>query len=104
MTLRLDQQEQSNELHLVGPIEISDSAQLKQMLIDSLASGKDLLIELSSASELNVTALQLLLAARREAISLNIDFRVVNVVSDELSRSMNEAGFGELEELFSTKS
>ena len=63
MPVNLDQGEAQCVIHLEGEIDISSAAELKKLLLLALQSGKELRLDLERATELDVTALQLLWAA-----------------------------------------
>ncbi len=67
MPVTLDQNENFCLLHLEGEIDISSAAELKTLLLHGLASGRELRVDLERATDLDVTAMQLLWAAEREA-------------------------------------
>jgi anti-anti-sigma regulatory factor len=72
VTLKLDKDESA--LCLDGQIDIASAAELKKALLDALSAGKKLSISLEGVTDLDVTAVQLLWAARREAQSKRIGF------------------------------
>ena len=54
-------------LRLEGDCGLAAAAELKALLLEGLASGKSLEVDFRAAEEIDVTVLQLLWAARREA-------------------------------------
>lgn len=63
------------------------------MLIEAISSGKDVQLYLAQASDLDVTAIQLLWAARREADKAGASFAVAGDVPGNIGRVVCEAGF-----------
>ena len=76
MPVTLDQSEEIRSIHLVGDMNIASAAELKNLLVESLASGTDLRVDLERATSLDITALQLLWAAERKAEVTGTGFRV----------------------------
>ncbi len=63
------------------------------MLIEATSSGKDVQVELAHAGDLDVTAVQLLWAAKREAENVGVGFANAGVVPGDIGRATSEAGF-----------
>jgi anti-anti-sigma factor len=80
-------------LKLEGEIDVSCSAELKRGLIEAISSGKEVQLDLAQASDLDVTAIQLLWAARREAEKTGVSFVVAGDVPENIGRAVCEAGF-----------
>jgi anti-anti-sigma factor len=66
-------------LELEGDVDISSSAELKDVMMAAIASRKELAIDLHLATDLDLTAVQLLWAARREAKDNGTVFALVKV-------------------------
>ena len=62
-----------------GDVDIASAAELKAMLIAAISSGKEVQIDLEGASDLDVTAVQLLWSAAREAGKAGSSFAAVHV-------------------------
>ena len=93
MPLTLDQGEAVCLIRLKGEIDITTAADLKKLLLRALASGKDMCVDLERATELDVTALQLLWAADREARGSGRSLKLAGPVPAELLAAVNNAGF-----------
>jgi hypothetical protein len=78
-------------LRLEGDYNISSAAELKAALLDGLASSKELELDLEGAGELDITFLQLLWAAEREAGRAGP--RLVCRVSETAGAAARGAGF-----------
>ena len=76
-----------------GQINIASAAELKKLLLEALASGRELRVDLDLATDLDVTALQLLWAAERAARGASKGFTLSGRVPDEIAIAMAEAGF-----------
>ena len=93
MPITGDQSEAGWLIRLEGEISISSAAELKRLLIEALGSGRDSRVEVEHATELDVTALQLLWAAEREARGLGRGFTRVGRLPEEISVALGDAGF-----------
>ena len=73
MGVTLEQEETLNLLRLEGAVEIGCAAEFKGLLAQALASGRALRISLEGATDLDVTAVQLLWAAERKAKKAGVE-------------------------------
>ena len=67
MSVTLSHGEDSSYVRLEGAIDIADAAELKVALLEALERGKAVEVVLDETVSLDVTAVQLLWAAQREA-------------------------------------
>ena len=74
MGVALEQGEESSTIRLEGAIDIALAGELRAALLAALTSGGELLIALGGATDLDVTAMQLLWAARRMADASDVRF------------------------------
>lgn len=74
-------------------IDIASAAELKSVLLDSLKAGKAVVVTLQADAGLDVTAIQLLWAAEREARSSGIGFTLDGEVPEPVATALKEAGF-----------
>jgi anti-anti-sigma factor len=93
VSITLDRKEGQCLIHLEGAVDIASAAELKALLLEALASGKDLRVDLERTSELDVTALQLLWAAERAAGGSGVGFSLSGRVPEEISVALRDAGF-----------
>lgn len=101
MPLTFDDRVTSCLLKLEGEIDVVCAAELKRMLIAAISSGKEsggesgkeVRLDLTRASDLDVTAIQLLWAARREAEKAGAGFAIAGEVPGNIGRAFCEAGF-----------
>jgi len=91
--ITLEQNEVESVIRLEGAISIPLAAELKQMLIQALSEGKGLRIDLESCTELDITALQLLWAAEREARKSSAVFAAAGSVPEEITIAATAVGF-----------
>lgn len=96
MSLVLEERETQSEIRLEGAIDIACAAELKQILLQALASGKDLRVSLERAICLDVTAVQLFWAAGCEARRLGLGFTFAEKMPEEISSALTVAGFESL--------
>jgi anti-anti-sigma factor len=93
LAITLEHREEASVVRLEGIIDIALAAEFKQTLLEALTGSKPVLVALDSCKEMDVTAVQLLWAAEREARSLNLGFTLEGEVPDSISGSLKESGF-----------
>ena len=93
MPIMLEQCEGANVIHLQGAIDISLAAELKTTLLEALTSPGPLRVALSADADLDVTAIQLLWAAEREAKASHASFTLDGCVPDAVSTNLKMTGF-----------
>jgi anti-anti-sigma factor len=92
MAVTLDQSEARRGIGLDGEINIVCAAEMKKLLLQALASGRELRVDLEGATEMDVTALQLLWAAEREARGSGRGFTLAGRVPEEIAATARDAG------------
>ena len=92
LAITLDQYETHSVLRLEGGIDITCAADLKRLLLEALASGKDLQLDLERVTDLDVTAIQLLWSAGFEAERSGAGVAVAGRVPEEIAFAVREAG------------
>jgi hypothetical protein len=92
----LDPGEEVSAVRLEGELGIGTARELKDLLVDALASGKRLRIELAGAPVFGVTVYQLLWAARCETKRAGVEFLIQGPVAAGISLAMEEAGLPHL--------
>ena len=92
MPLALEVLETQCILRLEGDIDIACSSELKTMITDAISSRKPVLVDLAGATDLDVTAMQLLWAAAREAERSGASFAVPGALPENIDRMFREAG------------
>ena len=93
MPLHLSQSKTMSTVSLDGAIDIASSAELKKALVDALAAEKKVSVALGKVTDLDVTAVQLLWAARREAQLAGVDFALDGQEPQEIRAALFDAGF-----------
>jgi anti-anti-sigma regulatory factor len=91
MPITLQRDESQWLLRLEGQATIASAAELKQLLLEWLAAGKDLKLDLEDVEEIDITIMQLLWAAGREAARTGAE--VVGSASDAAIVAVRGAGF-----------
>jgi len=90
-----EREEELSWIRLEGEVGIGSAAELKDFLIQALASGKKVRVSLQSATELDVTAVELLWAALREAKASGVAFVIEAPVPPIITSALLQAGFDE---------
>jgi anti-anti-sigma regulatory factor len=91
----LEQSETQRLIRLEGAIDITCAAELKTLLLTALGSGREICVSLQEATELDVTAVQLLWAAEREAREAGNGFAFAGPVPEAISIALGHEGFDE---------
>ena len=76
-----------------GKINITSATELKELLLQALASGRVLRVNLEGATELDVTARQLLWSAEGDAGGSIVGCTLAGRVPEEISVAVGDAGF-----------
>lgn len=96
MSLAMEQREESTLVSLEGGIDIACAAELRSLLLEALEKAKEVRVSLEKATSLDVTAVQLLWAAAREAKRLEFGFVLVDDVPEQISKVLSGVGIHEL--------
>lgn len=80
-------------IRLEGDIDIACSDELKRTLIEAISTRKELRVDLARTTDLDITAIQLLWAATREAEKSGASFGVSGQVPENVIKTVREAGF-----------
>jgi len=97
MPATVEERENATLVRLEGAIDIASAAEMKSVLLNALASKKGIRLTLEGATELDITALQVLYAAEREAAKTGILFALDGSVPDDISAAMTAAGLANFE-------
>jgi len=90
-----EREENLSWIRLEGEVGIGSAAELKDILVQALGSGKQVRVSLQSVTELDVTAVELLWAARREAKASSVAFAIETPVPPMVTSALLQAGFDE---------
>jgi anti-anti-sigma regulatory factor len=91
MPLTLERDESRWLLRMEGQITLTSAGELKQLLLEWAAAGKDLELDLQHVEEIDITILQLLWAAAREAGRMGRE--MVTRASAAAAAAARDAGF-----------
>jgi len=91
MPLLVDPHETRWLIRAEGDVSVNCAAELKRLLLDGLASGKELQVDLTHADEIDITVLQLLWAADHDPARK--PGPLVSGVSDAAGATAKDAGF-----------
>ncbi len=80
-------------LRLEGEVDIADARRLQEILLEALGEGGVVRISLEKATGLDVTAIQLLWAAEREAWASGMVLALDGTVPQALRATVDAAGF-----------
>jgi anti-anti-sigma regulatory factor len=94
MPVTLQRHESRWLIRLEGPIHVTSAAELKTLLLDWVAAGKDLELDLEHAEEIDITIMQLLWSAAREATRTGVG--IAGRASNAALAGAREAGFAAL--------
>jgi len=93
LAIALDTHDAQCTLKLDGEIDINVSSELKRTLLEMIASGKTIQLDLAGVSDLDISAIQLLWAAFHDTAKKGVRLRVNGPVPKNLSRTLRDAGF-----------
>jgi len=92
MPMTLGQSNSPSLIGLEGEINIRCATELKDLLLQALAREGALHIDLSTATEVDITALQLLWVAQREALAAGKQFQLIGPISEIIAAAMERSG------------
>lgn len=93
MGMDLDRSGSPVALKLSGAIDINCAAELKTLLLEALGCGAEIRVSVEQVTGLDVTAVQLLWAAERQARQAGTGLVVAPPVPEPLSTVLAGAGF-----------
>jgi anti-anti-sigma factor len=92
MAITVDRHEDAQLIHLSGPLNIEQAAELKGVLLEVLASSPHVSIQLAGASSIDITIVQLLCAAAAHAVSGGVNFVIEGPLNEAISQSLSRTG------------
>ena len=91
MAVIMERQESQAVIRLEGEFTLASAVELKNLLVQGLASGNDLRLDLEQAVDIDIAVMQLLWAAGREAGRVGLSLAIQ--VPDAAAKAAREAGF-----------
>lgn len=95
MGILLEQNDGLSRFRLQGAIDIGCAAELKEVLVQELKSGSRVRVSLEETTGMDVTTVQLLLAASREAKRVGVEFALEGQAPETVRSALDKAGIGE---------
>lgn len=92
MPITLEPGESLTCIRLEGAVDISSAVELKQRLMGAQSSGKQVRLSMLGATDLDVTAVQLLWAADREARASGVPFALEGELPGQIVTALAAAG------------
>lgn len=92
MPVTLKQKDALTFIQLEGVIDVGCAAELKTTLMEKLKSGAAVYVSLESATGLDITAVQLLWAAAREAQRVGVEFACQGQTPEAVRCALAEIG------------
>lgn len=95
MPVTLKQKDALTFIQLGGAIDVGCAAELKELLMEKLKSGAAVYVSLESATGLDITAVQLLWAAAREAQRVSVEFAFKGQTPEAVRCALADDGIAE---------
>ena len=93
MSITCDESDARTILRIEGDFDVSSSAEMKRELIEAISSRKELQLDVTSVTDIDVTFIQLLWAAVREAEKEKITCTFVGQTPENIHCIIRESGF-----------
>jgi anti-anti-sigma regulatory factor len=95
MPVSCDEGEALSLIHLQGDVNISCATEFKKILLAALGRGNDIHVDVRCVTEADVTVLQLLWAAEREAKGLGVGVKFLGPWPEDVGLALAATGFEE---------
>jgi anti-anti-sigma regulatory factor len=92
VSITLEQSESLSVIRLEEVVGIASATELKELLLKALSFGKEVRLAVDKATELDVTAVELLWAAAREARKTGVGFALSGQAPEAISAALADAG------------
>ena len=92
MAVTLSQTGESSRILLDGVIDIACAGELKAALLKAIAAGKEIVISVEAAADMDVTAFQLLWAGKRAARQKGFALRVAGKLPESIQSFFSSVG------------
>jgi anti-anti-sigma factor len=90
--ITLKQSRKSSVIRLEGAIDIAAAAEFRKLLVEACGSGREVRVAVGGVKDLDVTAVQLIWAARRSAEAEGVAFTLSGTVPQSVSAALGDAG------------
>jgi anti-anti-sigma factor len=90
--MTLKRSRKSSVIRLEGAIDIAAAAELRKLLLQACGSGREVRVAVGGVKDLDVTAVQLIWAARRSAEAEGVAFTLSGTVPQSVSAALGDAG------------
>jgi len=90
--ITLKQSKKSTVIRLEGATDIAAAAEFKKLLLEACGTGKNVRVALDGATDLDVTAVQLIWAAKRSAEESGVAFTISGAVPESVSSALAYGG------------
>lgn len=92
MGMTLKRSRKSSVIRLEGEVDIAAAAELRKLLLEACGSGREVRVVLRGVTDLDVTAVQLIWAARRAAEEAGVAFKLSGALPQSVSTALDHAG------------
>jgi anti-anti-sigma regulatory factor len=92
MPATVEEWKNASLVRMEGIVGIESAAETKSVLLNALASNKEIRLTLEGVTELDITALQLLYATENDAAKSGIVLALEGSVPNDISDAMTDAG------------
>jgi anti-anti-sigma regulatory factor len=86
----------SSLIQLEGVVDIASASQIKSTLLEAMKTRREIRISVDKVTDLDVTAVQLLWAAKREAKRLGVSFAFEGKPSEMILEFLSSVGLDDL--------
>lgn len=92
MGVTLERRDEASRVQLEGTVDIAAAAELKTALQEAVRAGREVHVALDEVRYLDVTAVQLLWAAGREARTAGVGFLASGALPEPARAALRDAG------------
>jgi anti-anti-sigma factor len=92
VAIAAERSEKPLSIRLSGSVDISEAAELKRLLLETLDSEMGLYMDVSALESIDVTVVQLLWAAKCQAMTAGRQFRIDGPLNPEIESRLQQAG------------
>ncbi len=93
MPVTFDRSVKPGVIRLEGEVDIPQAEELKRVLVEALSGRQSVRVAMEGVTGVDITAIQLLWAAEREARTAGVDLRLEGKAPETVRSLLREAGF-----------